>query len=433
LAVMLFPVYWMVNTSLQSGNVGASSTLLPLHPTLAAYRLALSQQGGDIVTSLTISCGTVLLSLAIAAPAAYVLAKSRIRGRSVILLALVITQMVPGIVIANSLYPAFNQLGLLNSRLGLVLADTSTALPFAILIMRAFMVSLPGEIIEAARVDGAGLVRTFVSIVLPVSRNAVITAGLFAFLFSWSDFLFALTLTTGTNLTPVTLGIYSYLGGEIQSWGPVMATGVLSALPAIVLVLALTVAAFTGMVRAAVVRGETAASWQATGADVVVAAPAQLGISPAAVRAIAAVPGVQHAASVVTFPLTTADNGHVVDAIVVDPASYAALVASTEGFSPVRPALLTPTRGQGAIPVLASPQAVAYLGGRGGSTFDEQEGLPALRVQVSGELQSTPALPAGGAFIVLPVSAIRGVSEPLPLGVLIDVQVPALTSFQALP
>jgi multiple sugar transport system permease protein len=235
LAVMLFPVYWMVNTSLQSGNVGASSTPLPLHPTLAAYRLALSQQGGDIVTSLTISCGTVLLSLAIAAPAAYVLAKSRIPGRSVILLALVVTQMVPGIVIANSLYPAFDQLGLLNSRLGLVLADTSTALPFAILIMRAFMVSLPGEIVEAARVDGAGLVRTFVSIVLPVSRNAVITAGLFAFLFSWSDFLFALTLTTGTNLTPVTLGIYSYLGGEIQSWGPVMATGVLSALPAIVL------------------------------------------------------------------------------------------------------------------------------------------------------------------------------------------------------
>jgi multiple sugar transport system permease protein len=235
LAVMLFPVYWMINTSLQSSNVGASSTLLPLHPTLSAYRLALSQQGGDIVTSMIISCGTVLLSLTIAAPAAYVLAKSRIRGRSVILLALVITQMIPGIVIANSLYPAFNQLGLLNSRLGLVLADTSTALPFAILIMRAFMVSLPGEIVEAARVDGAGFVRTFVSIVLPVSRNALITAGLFSFLFSWSDFLFALTLTTGTNLTPVTLGIYSYLGGQIQSWGPVMATGVLSALPAIVL------------------------------------------------------------------------------------------------------------------------------------------------------------------------------------------------------
>jgi multiple sugar transport system permease protein len=235
LAVMLFPVYWMVNASLQSGDVGVASSMVPLHPTLAAYRLALSQQGGNIATSMIISCGTVLLSLTIAAPAAYVLARSAIRGRSVILFALVVTQMIPSIVIANSLYPVFNQAGLLDSRFGLVLADTSTALPFAILIMRAFMVSLPREIIEAARVEGAGFVRTFVSIVLPISRNAVITAGLFSFLFSWSDFLFALTLTTGTNLRPVTLGIYSYLGGNVQSWGPVMATGVLSALPAIVL------------------------------------------------------------------------------------------------------------------------------------------------------------------------------------------------------
>ena len=208
-------------------------------------------------------------------------------------------------------------------------------------------------------------------------------------------------------------GVIGFLGLTRAAHAPVTL-----ALPAITLVLALTVAAFTGMVRAAVVRGETAASWQTTGADVVVAAPGQLGISPSAVRAIAAVPGVQHAASVLTVPLTTG-GGHVVDAIVVDPASYAALVASTEGFSPVRSALLTQTRGQGAIPVLASPQAAAYLGGRGGSTFFAQQGLPALRVQVSGELQSTPALPAGGAFIVLPVSAIRGVSEPLPVNLML--------------
>ncbi len=209
-------------------------------------------------------------------------------------------------------------------------------------------------------------------------------------------------------------GVIGFLGLTRAAQAPLTL-----ALPAMTLVLALTVAAFTGMVRDAVVRGETAASWQATGADVVVAAPGQLGISPAAVRAIAAVPGVQHAASVITVPLTIAAGAQVVTAIVVDPASYAALVASTEGFSPVRPALLTQTRGQGAIPVLASPQAAAYLGGRGGSTIVAQEGLPALRVQVSGELQSTPALPAGGAFIVLPVSAIRGVSEPLPVNLML--------------
>jgi putative ABC transport system permease protein len=208
-------------------------------------------------------------------------------------------------------------------------------------------------------------------------------------------------------------GVIGFLGLTRAAHAPLTL-----ALPAITLVLALTVAAFTGMVRTAVVRGETAASWQATGADVVVAAPDQLGLSPAAVRAIAAVPGVQHAASVLTVPLTNG-GGHVVDAIVVDPASYAALVASTEGFAPVRSALLTPARGQGAIPVLASPQAAAALGGPGGTSFYAEEGLPALRIQVAGELPSTPALPAGGAFIVLPVSAIRGVSGPPPVNLML--------------
>ena len=209
-------------------------------------------------------------------------------------------------------------------------------------------------------------------------------------------------------------GVIGFLGLTRAAQAPLVL-----ALPALTLVLALTVAAFTGMVRDAVVSGETSVSWQATGADVVVAAPGQLGISPSAARALAAVPGVRHAASALTVPLAINQGTPVVTAIVIDPASYAALVASTEGFSPVRPALLTQPRGQGAIPVLASPQAAAYLSGSGGSTITAQEGLPGLRVRVSGELQSTPALPAGGAFMVLPRSAIRGVSGPLPVNLML--------------
>src|SRR6202453_2307445 len=155
-------------------------------------------------------------------------------------------------------------------------------------------------------------------------------------------------------------GVIGFLGLTRAARAPVTL-----ALPAMTLVLALTLAAFTGMVRAAVVRGETVASWQATGADVVVAG-GQLGLSPSAVRAIAAVPGVQHAASALVVPLTVAGGSQVVAGIVVDPASYAALAAATEGFSAVRSALLTQTRGQGGlgfVPVLASPQAAADLGG----------------------------------------------------------------------
>jgi putative ABC transport system permease protein len=202
-------------------------------------------------------------------------------------------------------------------------------------------------------------------------------------------------------------GVIGFLALTRAAQAPLML-----ALPALTLVLALTVAAFTGMVRDAVVSGETVVSWQATGADVVVAAPGQLAISPAAVRAFAAVPGVRRAASALVVPMTIDGGTEVVTAIVVDPAGYAALVASTEGFSPVSPALLARPGGHGAIPVLASPQAAADLGGTAVSTITAQEGLPALPVRVSGELQSTPALPSGGAFMVLPRSAISG---PLPV------------------
>jgi putative ABC transport system permease protein len=196
------------------------------------------------------------------------------------------------------------------------------------------------------------------------------------------------------------------------------------ALPAMTIVLAVTVAAFTGMVRGAVVRAETAASWQETGADVVLAAaPWQPGIaasviSSSAVRAITAVPGIQQAATALVIPLHLAD-GQVVTSIAVDPASYAALVASTKGYAPVNPALLARPRGQGGVPVLASPQAAADLGGQADSTIVAQQGLSALRVQVSGELRSTPALPGGGAFIVLPLASIRSISGSRPVNLIL--------------
>jgi multiple sugar transport system permease protein len=235
LGFMLFPVYWMLNTSLQSGAAAVNATLIPLHPTFVAYQQAISAQLGNIGTSLLVASGTVILTLVIAAPAAYGLAKFRFRWVGAILLALIITQMIPSIVIANALYTAYNDLGLLNTIPGLVLADSSLSIPFAILILRAFMLSIPSELIEAARVDGAGQLRAFVSVVLPLSKNSIITAALFSFLFAWSDFLFALTLTTGSSIRPVTLGIYSYLAGELQAWGPVMATAVVASIPAIIL------------------------------------------------------------------------------------------------------------------------------------------------------------------------------------------------------
>jgi multiple sugar transport system permease protein len=235
LGVMLFPVYWMLNISLQSSGSVLITSIIPRHPSLSGYQAAFRDQGGNLVTSLLIATGTVVLSLLIVTPCAYALAQFRFRWISWALLGILLSQMIPGIVVANALYTAYEKLGLLNSIPGLIIANTANAVPFGILIMRAFMLGIPSEIVEAAYVDGAGLLRAFLSVVVPVSRNALITVGLFSFLFAWSDFLFALTLTTNSSVRPVTLGIYTYLGQHVNNWNAVMATAVLASVPAIVL------------------------------------------------------------------------------------------------------------------------------------------------------------------------------------------------------
>ena len=235
LAVLLFPIYWMINVSLQPSGSAVGTPWVPLDLSFDGYATAISQQGENLVTSLIVAIGAVALSLLIALPAAYALSRLRSRWAGPFLFAILISQMIPGIVIANALYTAYNDLGLLNSIPGLILADSTAGIPFAILIVRAFMTSIPREVLEAGRVDGAGHLRTFVSIVLPMSRNALITAGLFTFLFAWADFLFALTLTTTEDVRPVTLGLYTYIGTYVNDWSAVMATAVLASIPAIVL------------------------------------------------------------------------------------------------------------------------------------------------------------------------------------------------------
>ncbi|WP_298990953.1 carbohydrate ABC transporter permease [uncultured Pseudokineococcus sp.] len=235
LAVLLFPLYWMLNVSLQPAGSASRTSWFPAQLSFEGYRTAFEQQSGNLVTSLVVSLGAVALSLVIAAPAAYALAQFRIRYAGVVLFGVLISQMIPGIIVANALYSAYNDLGLLNTVGGLVLADATAGIPFAILILLAFMRSLEPSLVEAARVDGAGPIRAFVSVVLPISRNALITAGLFTFLFAWGDFLFALTLTTTADVRPITLGLYQYIGTYVSDWSTVMATAVMASLPAIAL------------------------------------------------------------------------------------------------------------------------------------------------------------------------------------------------------
>ncbi|NUT49019.1 MAG: carbohydrate ABC transporter permease, partial [Saccharothrix sp.] len=172
----------------------------------------------------------------LAAPAAYSLAKLRPAGRRTLSFLLLVAQMIPGIIMALGFYGIYVKLGITNTVWGLVLADSTIAVPFAVLVLTSFMASVPDEVLQAATIDGAGPWRSFVSIVLPASRNGVVTAALFSFLWAWSDFLFAATLDSGGRLQPLTLGIYRYIGNNNQEWNSIMATAVVASVPATVLI-----------------------------------------------------------------------------------------------------------------------------------------------------------------------------------------------------
>ncbi|MFI7274630.1 carbohydrate ABC transporter permease [Streptomyces sp. NPDC049879] len=236
-AVMLFPVYWMVNVSLTRSQDMRKDPpdWFPLHPTFDGYTAVLDDQLPYLRTSLLIGFGTVALTLLIAAPAGYALAKLRPRGGGLLSFLLLIAQMIPGIIMAMGFYGIFLNLGILNTWWGLIVADSTIAVPFGVLIFTAFMAGIPQELISAAKIDGAGPWRTFRSVILPVSRNAMVTVSLFAFLWAWSDFIFASTLDGGGDSRPITLGIYRYIGNNNQEWNSIMATAVVASIPAAVL------------------------------------------------------------------------------------------------------------------------------------------------------------------------------------------------------
>lgn len=240
-ALMLFPVYWMINVSLTPARDMRKSppNWFPFNATFDGYNAVISQQLPYLGTSLLVGLGTVFLTVVIAAPAAYSLAKLRPRGRGALNFVLLIAQMIPGIIMAMGFYAIFLNVGMLNSVWGLIIADSTIAVPFGVLIFTAFMSGIPNELSQAATIDGAGTWRIFRSIILPVSRNSIVTVSLFAFLWAWSDFIFASALDAGGTMQPITLGIYKYIGNNNQEWNAIMATAVVASIPtAVLLVLA---------------------------------------------------------------------------------------------------------------------------------------------------------------------------------------------------
>lgn len=235
-AIMIFPLYWVIISSLKGTTelFRSPPTLFPLHLDWTPYITNFVQSQAIwryMGNSVQIALGTMVLSLVLATPIAYALARLPVRGKNIYLLLFLVVQMFPGIMLAMPLFVMFTQMGLINSLLAVVLAVTTRTLPFAALVMRPFFLTLPRDLEDAAFVDGCNLWGAFYRIILPLSRSGLLTVAALTFLMGWSDFLFPLALITDDTKRPLTLGLYTFIGEYGTRWNDLMAVSVVVAAP----------------------------------------------------------------------------------------------------------------------------------------------------------------------------------------------------------
>ena len=152
------------------------------------------------LNSLIVGVGTTLLTLVLATPAAYGLAHLPIRGKGAFILISLSSLMFPAIMLATPLFVIFGRLRLLDSYTGLIIGNTALALPFALVVLRPFFLSLPPQLTEAAKIDGCTVWGAFLRVMLPLAVPGIATAAIFTFLFGWNDLVFALTMTSSDKL-----------------------------------------------------------------------------------------------------------------------------------------------------------------------------------------------------------------------------------------
>lgn len=242
LLAFLFPIYWMVITAIkpQQAIFAFPPEFVPREVDWRIFR-QIFVRNPDIpryfLNSTIVGFGTTILTLTLAAPAAYGIAHLPIRGKGLIILVSLSSLMFPVVMLATPLFVIFSRLGLTDNYLGLILANTALALPFSLVVLRPFFLTLPTQLSEAARIDGCTVWGAFLRVMLPLASPGLVTAGIFTFLFGWNDLVFALTLTNTDAFRPVTAGLWTFIGVNNTDWNAVMAFSTLAMLPPLALFL----------------------------------------------------------------------------------------------------------------------------------------------------------------------------------------------------
>ncbi|TDC75220.1 carbohydrate ABC transporter permease [Streptomyces hainanensis] len=250
------PLYWMAVTSFKSPvEAGASPpTPFPEDPTLDNYRHALdaADMGRYLYNSAVVCVSSTVIVLALALLAGYALARLPMRGRGPVMVGLLMISVFPVIAVVTPLYLVERELGLLNSHAGLIIPYVAFHLPFAVWMLRNSLLDLPRELEEAATIDGAGVLRTLRSVILPGAGPALFTAGVFTFAATWTEFLMALTLNSENDFRTIPVGIAIYGDRYQVPYGVIFAAAMAATVPVALLVLVFRRAVLSGLTDGAV-------------------------------------------------------------------------------------------------------------------------------------------------------------------------------------
>lgn len=236
--IAAFPLVWIILSSLKSkGEISGDPTVFfPKEITFDYYRIVLNQLrfGGNVLNSVIVAGSTTLIAVAISALGAYGIVRFFPRFGKAVTRVLITTYMFPPILLAIPYSILMGMLGLTNTRVGLVIAYLSFSVPYAIWLLVGFFKTVPLEIEEAARVDGANKLQTFFKVVLPIVSPGIVAVAIYTFINAWNEFLYSLILMNSREKMTVAVALKSLEGQEILDWGTMMAASTIVVIPSVV-------------------------------------------------------------------------------------------------------------------------------------------------------------------------------------------------------
>lgn len=243
LAIVFFamaPFAWMILTSL-TPTAALSATGVSLSPrgwSLDNYVRLVEQTSflKNMLDSLIIAGGTVVVGLIVSVTAAYAFSRFRFAGRKLLMLQFLLINMFPIVLLILPLFVLMRRFNILDTHLGLILANATVAIPFAVWMLTSYIGAIPKSLDEAAMTDGCSRLTALRKIVLPLTMPGIISTGIYIFITAWNEYLYALTLG-GRNVRPVTVAIQTLIGEYQIEWGLLAAGAVVGAMPAAILFL----------------------------------------------------------------------------------------------------------------------------------------------------------------------------------------------------